>query len=104
MLKDRHIALKYSLVRLERLQFMKFCAATTYLFDLKPGNNNKYFDLCLVLYLEKHIMVSSVNPGLSKDFFCFKSLKKCPIALHEDSSILCELKNEVLSKTHSWQF
>ena len=42
MLKDRHIALKYSLVRLERLQFMKFCAATTYSFDLKPGNNNKY--------------------------------------------------------------
>ena len=51
MLKDRHIALKYLLVRLERLQFMKFCAATTYLFDLKPGNNNKYFDLCLFLYL-----------------------------------------------------
>ena len=51
MLKDRHIALKYLLVRLERLQFMKFCAATTYLFDLKPGNNNKYFDLCLVLYI-----------------------------------------------------
>ena len=85
MLKDRHIALKYSLVRLERLQFMKFCAATTYLFDLKPSlaittNNLIYAFSCIYYFLSmsrfgKVIMVSSVNPGLSKDFFCFKSLK-----------------------------